>query len=203
MADLNQISSDRMFYDENKYTPEVRPDEDGFYRWSYTLDRHHDRQMYRLLLIIWAVIAVGGAVIGFLLAKVPPELIRQDPSGYQNLLTERRILYAILGYAAFFAIGLLITGLIRLTEGGPSTFWYRMNGDFVQIQPSGKGSGVNLFSEVKRIEFYPEVNEIRLISRWGKGPVLVRHEDYALIREHILKHVPEKTTVSDSPEKTQ
>ena len=189
------FTGDMMFFDENVYQPEVRLDMDGFYRWRYKLDKAHDRKMYRFLIIFWAVFAVCGAVIGFLVAKVPPELTRQDPSAYRTLLMQRRLLYAFIGYAAFFAGGLAITGLVRLIEGGPSTYWYRMNDDFVQIKPSGRGSGMNSFAEVKRAELYPEINEIRLISRWGKCPVLVRAEDHDLVKNHILSHLPETAEI--------
>ncbi len=192
MAAPELIFGDRMYFDENVYRPEVRRGEDGFYRWRYTLDKVHDRRMYRFLIIFGAIFAVCGAVLGFLVAKVPPELIRQDPSQYRTLLTQRRLLYAVLGYAVFFAGVLLIAGLVRLIEGGPSTCWYRMNDDFVQVKPSGRGSGINVFADVKRAELYPDVNEIRLISNWGKCPVLVRAEDYELVKGHILAHLPDK-----------
>ena len=103
MNDPEQYFSDKMFYDENVYRPEVRLDEDGFYRWRCTMDKYHDRKMYSFMLKFWAVFAIAGAVMGFLLAKAPAELIRQDPSRYQSLLTQRRLLYALPGYAVFLS----------------------------------------------------------------------------------------------------
>ncbi len=197
MADLEPLFTDQMFYDKNIYRPEVRLDEDGFYRWGCILDKYHNRKMYGFLIKFWAVFALCGLVMGYLLAQGPIEVLRVDRSRYQAILTQRRIFYAIAGYAAFFAVGLLITGLVRLIEGGPSRYWYRMNGEFVQIKPSGKSSGVNLFKEVKRVELSPNVNEIRLISAWGRCPVLVRAEDYALVKDHILTHIPETAKVSE------
>ncbi len=190
MADLSQYFSDHMFYDEKVYAPEVRRDGNGFYRWRYTMDKYHDRNMYRFLIKFWAIFALCGTVMGYLLAKAPARLMREDPDRYWNILTTRRILYPIACYAAFFAVGMAITGLIRLIEGGPSRNWYRMNDEFVQIRPSGKGSGINPFEEVKRVELYPSVNEIRLIGHWGKCPVLVRKEDYEMVKSHILSHIP-------------
>ena len=76
MADKDLYFSDSMFYDENIYRPEIRLDEDGFYRWRCTLDKVHDRGMYRFLIRFWAVFAVCGLVMGFLMAHVPPEMIR-------------------------------------------------------------------------------------------------------------------------------
>ena len=70
-----------------------------------------------------------------------------------------------------------------------------MNDEFVQIQPSGRASGITRFAEVKRAELYPDTNEIRLISRWGKCPVLVRREDYTQIKDHILPHLPRTAEV--------
>ena len=137
----------------------------------------------------------AGAVLGSLVARVPVDVIRQDPTQYQALLTQRRLLYALLGYAVFFAAGLIITALVRLLSGGTSTRWYRMNDEFVQIQPSGRTSGITRFAEIKRAELYPETNEIRLISRWGKGPVLVRREDYTQIKDHILAQLPQTAEV--------
>ena len=195
MAELKQDYSDNMFYDENVYQPEVRLGEYGFYRWRYELDKYHDDKIYRFLLKFFAVFSLAGAVLGALLARVPVDVIRQDPSQYQTVLTQHRLLYALLGYAAFFAAGLLITALVRLLPGGASTWWYRMNDEFVQIQPSGRTSGITRFNEVKRVELYPEINEIRLISRWGKCPVLVRREDYAQIKDHILAHIPQGTEI--------
>lgn len=194
---MREAVFDHMFYDEAIYTPEVHMDDEGFYRWRYTLDTFHDRQMYNRLIKIWAVIAVGGAVMGFLWARVPLALLHQYPSRYPLLLFGSQILHAILGYAVFFAFGLLVTGLVRLIEGGPSKYWYRMNDAFVQIQPSGKGSGINAFSEVKKVELFPDKNEIRLVSRWGKCPVLVRAEDFDLIRSHILTFVPKDAVIID------
>ena len=195
MADLSPYFSDRMYYDETVYPQEVRLGEDGFYRWRCTLDKFHDRQMYCLLLKIIAVLSIGGLVLGFLLARVPLNVLREDPSRYQTLLWQRRLLYAALGYAGFFAGGLLMIGLVRLIEGGPSRYWYRMNDEFVQIKPSGKESGINAFDNVKRAELFPEHNEIRLISRWGKCPLLMRTEDFDLIKTHILAHIPEKAEI--------
>lgn len=192
MAEMEHWYSDKMIYDENVYRTEVRLGEDGFYRWRCTLDKFHDRQMYRRLLIIIAVLSIGGLVFGFLLARVPLNILREDPSRYQTLLWQRRLLYAFLGYAAFFLGGLIILGLVRLIEGGASQYWYRMNDEFVQIQPSGKGSGINAFANVTRVELFPEHNEIRLISRWGKCPLLMRAEDYDLLKTHILSHVNAK-----------
>lgn len=192
MTELKQDCSDRMFYDETIYQPGVRLGEDGFYRWRYDLDAYHSRKMYRFLLKFFAIFSLAGAVFGFLLARAPVDVIRQDPTQYQTVLTERRLLYALLGYAAFFAAGLLITALVRLLSGGASRWWYRMNDEFVQIQPSGRTSGITRFAEVKRADLYPETNEIRLISRWGKCPLLMRAEDYDLIKTHILAHVKAK-----------
>lgn len=195
MAEVKQDSSDNMFYDEKVYRPEVRLGEDGFYRWRYDLDKYHDRKMYRFLLKFFAIFSLAGAVLGFLLARVPVDVIRQDPTQYQTVLTQRRLLYALLGYAAFFAAGLLITALVRFLSGGASTRWYRMNDEFIQIQPSGRTSGITRFAEIKRAELYPETNEIRLISRWGKCPVLVRREDYTQIKDHILAQLPQTAEV--------
>lgn len=195
MAELKQDCSDNMFYDENIYHPEVRLGEDGFYRWRYDLDKYHDGKIYRFLLKFFAIFSLAGAVLEALLARVPVDVIRQDPSQYQTMLTQHRLLYALLGYAAFFIAGLLIAGLVRLLSGGASTWWYRMNDEFIQIQPSGRTSGITRFVEVKQAELFPEINEIRLISRWGKCPVLVRREDYAQIKDHILAHLPQNTEI--------
>ena len=170
MAEVKQDCSNNMFYDEKVYRPEVRLGEDGFYRWRYDLDKYHDGKMYRFLLKFLAVFSLAGAVLGVLLARVPVDVIRQDPTQYQTVLTQRRLLYALLGYAAFFAAGLLITA-------------------------SGRTSGITRFAEVKRAELYPDTNEIRLISRWGKGPVLVRREDYTQIKDHILAQLPQTAEV--------
>ncbi len=192
-----EIFTDNMFYDKNVYRPEVRQDEDGFYRWGCKLDNYHDRKMYSFLIRFWAVFAFCGAVMGFLYASVPADVIRADPSRYSEVLARQRFLYTLGGYAVFFAGGLAITGLVRLIEGGPSNYWYRMNDEFVQIKPSGKSSGVNLFAEVKRAELYPSVHEIRLISGWGRCPVLVRKEDYELVEKHILAHIPETAEITE------
>lgn len=195
MTDKNQIFGDKMYYDEAVYQPQVHLDSEGFYRWRYQLDKYHDRQMYQLLLKICAGISLIGFVGGFFYARRPLNVLRQDPSRYQTLLWQNRILYAGLGYAAFFVVGLLIIGLVRLMEGGPSMYWYRMDNEFIQIKPSGKGSGINSFSNVKRVTLSPEVNEIRLICRYGKCPVLVRSEDYEFVKKHILRNVPESAEI--------
>ena len=195
MADINQYNSDKMFYDETVYQPDVRLDEDGFYRWRYTLDNYHDRKMYGFQLKFWAIFAIAGAVLGALLARVPADQIRQAPSQYQTMLTQRRLLYAVIGYAVFLIGGLLITGLVRLIERGPATYWYRMNNEFIQVQPSSRTSGINRFDEVKRVEVYPDINEIRLIFRFGKSPVLVRKEDLELVKGRILANIPQSVEI--------
>lgn len=195
MADLSSYFSDAMFFDKNVYKPEVRRGNDGFYRWCCTLDQYHDRKMYRFLFRFIAIFSLCGLVMGFLYASVPADLLRKDFSQYQNLLWRQRLIYSVLGYAVFFAGGLVIIGLVRLLEKGPSQYWYRMNDEFVQIKPSGKGSGINAFDEVRRAELYPAVSEVRLYSRWGKCPVLVRQEDYELVKDHILAHIPENAKV--------
>ncbi len=187
----NYLFTDRMWYDENKYRPEVRPDADGFYRWRYTLDKYHDRNMYKTMAVVFGIISIGGFVGGFLWARVPAELVRQNPGRYPVLLLKYQLLYGLAGYALLFAIFALVMGLVRLIEGGPSVYWYRMNDEIVQIQPSGRGSGIHFLEEVKRVELLPDVNEIRLISRWGKCPVLVRKEDYEFVKDHILANVPD------------
>lgn len=181
---------DKMFYSEKVYPQEVQQGEDGFYRWRYQLDQYHDRKMYQLLFKILAVISLGGLIAGFLYARVPLDVLRQDPGRYRSLIWMYRLLYAFLGYLILFGIGALIIGLIRLMEGGSSTYWYRMDENFVQIQPSGRQSGITQFSEVRRVEMYPAVNEIRLFTRWGKCPVLVRSEEYEMLKDHILTHIP-------------
>ena len=190
-----------MFFDPEVYKPEVKLCGDGFYRWMYTLDQYHDRQMYRLLRKIWAVIAIGGLVLGFLLADgqwpVPVSLIREDYSRYKMLQMTHRIIFALAGYAAFFAFGLLLSAFIRLIDHGPATYWYRANEDIVHIEPSGKGSGIVFLENVSRIELYREVNEIRLFSPGGKTPVLVRAEDYETILQLILSHVPGSAAVEE------
>ena len=191
MADLLLYYSDKMFYDENKYPLEVRLDEDGYYRWRCVLDDYHDRKTQQFQIKYWAIFSIIGAIAGYLYANVPLSVLREDPSRYHSLLFQRRLLYSFLGYAALFALGMVIMGLCRLIESGPAKYWYKMNDEFIQIKPSGKGSGACPFDEVKRIELYPQVNEIRLITRWDKCPVLVRPEDYELVKDHILAHVPE------------
>ena len=181
---------DRMFYSEKVYQPEVRQGEDGLYRWRYQLDQYHEHKMYQLLFKILAVLSFGGLIAGLLYARVPSDVLRQYPGRYQTLIWLYRLLYAILGYLIFFVIGALIIGLIRLIEGGSSVYWYRMDENFVQIQPSGRQSGFTYFSEVKRVELYPTVNEIRLFTHWGKCPVLVRSEEYEMVKSHILTHIP-------------
>ena len=189
MADTFDYIRDQMWYDEEKYRPEVRFDEDGFYRWRYTLDKHHDREMYKRLFIISALISIGGFVFGFWAAEVPMGQLRRNPDSYMTLKLKYQLLYGVLGYAGMFALFALIIGLVRLMEGGSSTLWYRMNHEIIQIKPSGKGSGINALADVKRVELKPEINEIRLVTKWGKVQVLVRSEDYGQIRDHILTHV--------------
>ena len=161
-------------HDENKYRAEVRLDDDGTYRWSYRYDRYHDRKMYRMLLWINAGIAVCGFIAGFLL---------------------KGFVCGLLGYAAFFAAGCLILALIRLMEGGSSLNWFEMTDEYVMVQPSGRGSGINRFSEVRSVIPDEEHNEIRMRSRFGRCSVLVRHEDFPLVRDHILSHVPESAVI--------
>lgn len=194
--------TDKMYFSPEVFKPEVRLDEDGFYRWMYKLDPYHDREMYKLLLKIWAFISLCGIVMGYLLADmewpVPIAVIRESGySHYQMMKFVHGILFGLLGYAVFFAAGLLITGLVRLIDGGPAKYWYQTNEHIIQIKPSGKGSGVSFFEDLTRIEVFREVNEIRLFQRWGKTPVLVRHEDFDLILQHILAHVPESAVVEE------
>lgn len=191
MADRkNYLFPGTMWYDEDKYRPEVRLQADGYYRWRYTLDKYHDRKMYKTMFTVFAIISIGGFVGGFLWASVPAELVRQNPDRYPAILLKYQLLYGLAGYAILFALFMLVIGLVRLIEGGPSNYWYQLNDDIIQIQPSGRGSGIHFLEDVKRVELYPEVNEIRLICGWGKCPVLVRTEDYELVKEHILARVP-------------
>lgn len=188
--------TDHMWYDDAKYRPEVQFHDDGYFRWEYKMDKYHDQQMYKKLFMIFAIISIGGFIGGFLMASIPMGVLRQHPHSYQTLMLKYQLLYGIAGYAMVFALFAAIVGLVRLIEGGPSTFWYQLNEDIIQIKPSGRGSGVNYLEDVKRVELYPEVNEIRLISRWGKVQVMVRAEDYKWIKEFILAHVPAGTPSS-------
>ena len=198
MADRNKLYfTDRMWYDENKYRPEVRLHEDGFYRWRYTMDKYHDRKMYKTMFTVFAIISLGGFVGGFLWASVPAEVLRQNPGRYPALLLKYQLLYGLAGYAVLFTLFALVIGLVRLIEGGPSKYWYRLNEDIVQIQPSGRGSGIHFLEDVDRVELYPEVNEIRLFFRPGKCPVLVRAEDYELVKDHILTHIPASAVIRE------
>ncbi len=197
MTDKNKyFYTDHMWYDDAKYRPEVQLQNDGYFRWSYKMDKYHDRQMFKRLFKIFAIISAAGFIGGVLMASVPMNVLRQHPHSYQSLMLKYQLLYGIAGYAMIFAIFAVIMGLVRLIEGGPAQLWYQLNEDIVQIKPSGKGSGVNFLEDVKRVELYPEVNEIRLVSRWGKAPVMVRAEDYELIKEFILAHVPAGTPAS-------
>ena len=105
--------TDKMFFSPEKYKPEVRLDDDGYYRWMYTLDPYHDKQMYKLLIKIWAWISLCGIVMGYLLSEiewpVPVAVIRESGySHYRMMRMTRGILFALLGYAVFFAAGMLI-----------------------------------------------------------------------------------------------
>ena len=196
MTDRNKyFYTDHMWYDEKKYRPEVQLHDDGYFRWEYKLDKYHDQQMYKKLFTIFAIISIGGFVGGFMMATIPMNVLRQNPHSYQSLMLKYQLLYGAAGYAMVFALFAVISGLVRLIERGSSKFWYQLNEDIVQIKPSGKGSGVNFLEDVKRVELYPEVNEIRLISRWGKAQVMVRAEDYDMIKDHILAHVPDQCPV--------
>ena len=82
-------------------------------------------------------------------------------------------------------------------EGGPSTNWFLMNEELVRVQPSGRASGINRFSDIKRVEILSDVNELRLISRLGKCSVLVRSEDFSLVKNFILAHLPKDTVIQE------
>ena len=159
--------TDKMFFNDQKYQPKVRLDDDGFYRWMCRLDDYHDREMYKTLLKISAWLSLLGIVMGYLLSElkwpVPLSVMRESYSRYKLLQFEHGILFGLLGYLVFFAGCLLITGFVRLADGGPAKYWYQLNEDIIQIKPSGKGSGVSFLENIRRVEIYREVNEIRLI----------------------------------------
>ena len=175
----DNIFNDRMFFDEEKYPLEIRKDGDGFYRWRYKLDEYHDRKEYSFLIKFWLIFAIAGFILGILIGS----------KSFSPLLC------GIGGFAVFFIFGLLISGLIRLMDGGPSLRWYRMNDEFVQIQPSGKGSGISHFEIVRKVFLDPEHNEIKMSTRYGPAYVFGRKEDFELLKTHILACVPEGTEI--------
>lgn len=172
--------TDRMIFDENRYPSEVRMDSDGFYRWRCKLDRYHDRKEYLFIIRFWLIFACAGIIPGVLMGSSAGQAV----------------LYGIAGFAVFLLIGALITGFIRLIDGGPSLRWYRMNDSFVQIQPSGKGSGISYFAQVRKVLLDEAHNEIRLVTRWGNAYLFCRTEDYKTLRSHVLQSVPADAEIS-------
>lgn len=173
MGNTNE-TFDRMIFSEQKYPAEIRLGEDGFYRWQYKLDDYHDRKEYLFMAKFWLIFACAGIVPGILIGR----------SG------ARAVLYGLAGFGIFLAAGILITLFVRMMDGGPSLRWYKMNDEYVQIQPSGRGSGISHFSIVRKIFIDPPHNEIRLATKYGNAYLFARAEDFELLENHVLKNSP-------------
>ena len=170
---------DRMIFSEEKYPAEIRMDKDGFYRWRYRLDAYHDRKEYAFMAKFWLIFACAGFIPGMLIGR----------SGM------RAFLFGLAGFGIFLLGGILIALFVRLMDGGPSLRWYKMNDEFVQIQPSGRGSGINQFSIVRKIFLDPPHNEIRLATKYGNAYLFARAEDFELLKNHVLKNSPESAEI--------
>ncbi|SDK43720.1 hypothetical protein SAMN04487833_1034 [Sarcina sp. DSM 11001] len=70
--------------------------------------------------------------------------------------------------------------------------FYWMNDEYIRIG-TGKSTRVMEYDKLKRVVLTPE--KIRLEAKFGKGIVFIPDGDYEMVRDYILRRIPETTEV--------
>ena len=198
------------------YPDRVTLGEDGVYRWTYEMDMIRDHTMINLLVkvlgiifgaicvILLVLLAVNGLLtlpaalwilaepfIIVLLAILIYRIIARVRGGIlpmryemndeavlyvrdprtQRVMTSAALITALTGAAAGKAAQGLASGA---AIGGAAV------------------SGLTLFREVRRVKERQEQDMIDLVTLSGGNQIRVPGEDYAFVRDHILRRVPEK-----------
>ena len=153
----------------------VARDGDGAYCWTYDMKKQGNAAPFCWMTMI--CLAVFAPIVLALLVLIWP----------YGALT------AVLVFLGILALGLGLPALIL--KVCPLNPGYRMSGTEIETWPRGRGSGIHPFGGVRRVKLRPDIDRIQL--RWaGSGlHVYVPKDDYGLVREFILAHVPEGTEV--------
>ena len=152
-----------------EYPDRVTLSGDGFYRWSAKMDRGKDSPAFGQL--ITALVIIG-------LVVLIPCLVM----GKEMILTGLLILAGIV---------LLALALWRFLYSGGSIERYEMNGEYL-CMPGRPRSFISYFRSVSSIDLIPDHHMIELRNTLQVIQVAVPAEDYAFVKDHILRRIPEK-----------
>ena len=145
--------------------------DDGAYRWTYNLRQEGNDAPQ------WTMVKICAAVF------IPIALI---------------MLVMIWQYGARDAV-LCCLGLLAIGVGLPALIWklappdpsFKMTDEYIEAWPKGRGQNIHTFQGVRRVEMEPALDRIRIKWVVSGLDVYVPREDYGLVRDFILDHVPE------------
>ena len=144
--------------------------EDGAYRWTYDMKAHGNSTQFWFMVKVCAAVA---APIGLVMLV---------------LIWQYGAAQAILSVLFLWAVTVLLPALIwRLAPPNPS---YRMSETEIEAWPKGKNRNIHAFKGLKRMTLRPDIDRIHLKWALGGLHVYVPPEDYGLVKDFILSHVP-------------
>ena len=145
--------------------------DDGAYRWTYSLRKEGNAAPRRTMVTICAAVFIPIALI---------MLVMTWQYGARD---------AVLCCLGLLAGGVGLPALIwKLAPPDPS---FKMTDEYIEAWPKGRGQNIHTFEGVRRVELEPALDRIRLKWVVSGLDVYVPREDYALVRDFILDHVPE------------
>lgn len=146
--------------------------DDGAYRWTYDL-RSEGNDAPR-----WTMVKICAAVF------IPIALIMLVMTWQYGPL--EAVLYCL----GLLAIGVGLPALIwHMAPPDPS---FKMTDEFIEAWPKGRGQNIHTYEGVRQVAIEPALDRIRLKWVVSGLDVYVPREDYALVRDFILDHVPGK-----------
>ncbi len=176
--------------DEASLPDEVYLDANGWYRWTYYMDRKTNRSYLYLYMKIFAlVILIPGAILFFM-------IYGRDFTGAGGYLL---IWMAILAGAELLTW--LIYVLIDKLNGGTTPISYAMDGELVKVHAESTKTPPyyleTVFSDVREVKFRPETDEIVLCELLRVMQVYVPPAAIPFVLGFIRDHVPPSAKIKE------
>lgn len=165
-----------MYYDIREHPDRVVRGEDGVYRWAYRMNPRRNKHPLSIVgKVFFSMAAISAA--GLLVVGSP------NPGKMSDWAMPLMVIGLFLG------VFLLVTGLLYLQ--GDDLLPYAMDEESITTFRA-KGAGPHSFRRMRRVRLLPRYDAIRL----GFGmTIYVPAEDYDMVKDFILEHLPEGADV--------
>ena len=144
---------------------------DGAYYWTYDLKANGNNTPFWFMVKVCLAVSLPIALIMLVLTW------QYGP--VEALLYTLLLLVLMVGLPMF---------IWQLMPVNPS---FRMDEEAIEAWPKGSGVNIHTYRGVRRVIMEREIDRIHLRWRVGGLHVYVPREDYEMVREFILAHVPE------------